>query len=434
MNGGDALVDTLLALGVDTGFTVPGESFLTVVEALRRQRARFRLLSTRHESGAAFAAEAFARLSGRPAAVFVSRGPGASNAAIGIHTARQSSTPLLLFIGHVRTRSKGREAFQEIDHHRMFAPVAKAVMEPETPADIQNVTAQAVQTCMSGRPGPVVVVLPRDITEAQLGTALPVNVLEPIRPVAPAASIQAAKDAVSAARFPIIIAGEQVAHEGAESVLAAFADKLVAPVVTAYRQLDVFPNDHPAYAGHLDINRADFQRDAFARADLILAVGSRLDGITTEDYSLLRVEQRLVHIYPDAEVLAGADADVAICSDVSAALSALSDGLGAVAGERVQWRDALHAAYLDMSSARGGHAQGAVDLSTVVRVVAEQAGDEAVLLTDGGSFARWVHRYYRFTRPAQLRRSGLRRHGLRGPRRPGRGARPSGSADHCLRR
>lgn len=399
MNGGDVLVDTLLALGVDTGFTVPGESFLTVVEALRRERAGFRLLSTRHESGAAFAAEAFARLSGRPAAVFVSRGPGATNAAIGVHTARQSSTPLLLFIGHVRTRSRGREAFQEIDHHRMFAPVAKAVMEPESPADIQTTTARALQACMSGRPGPVVVVLPRDITESKVDAAAPVSTLETMRPAAPAASIQAAQNTLSAARFPIIIAGERVVQERAEDVLAAFADKLVAPVLTAYRQLDAFPNDHSAYAGHLDINRAEFQRDAFARADLILAVGSRLDGITTEDYSLLRAEQRLVHIYPDADVLAGAGAHVAIYSDVSSALSALSRGLGAAAGERAQWRDALHAAYLDMSSAESGHARGAVDLSTVVRVIAEQAGDAAVLLTDGGSFARWVHRYYRFTRP-----------------------------------
>ena len=173
MNGGDALVDTLLAFGVDTGFTVPGESFLNVLEALRVKRDSFRLVSTRHESGGAFAAVGYGKLSGRPAAVFVSRGPGATNAAISVHTARQSSTPLLLFIGHVRTRSKGREAFQEIDHHRMFAPVAKAVMEPESAADIHRVTEQAVDESMTGRPGPVVVVLPRDITEARVDDALP---------------------------------------------------------------------------------------------------------------------------------------------------------------------------------------------------------------------------------------------------------------------
>jgi acetolactate synthase-1/2/3 large subunit len=399
VNGGDALVDALLALGVDTGFTVPGESFLAVIEALRRERDAFRLLSTRHESGAAFAAEAYARLSGRPAAVFVSRGPGATNAAIGIHTARQSSTPLLLFIGHVRTRSKGREAFQEIDHHRMFAPVAKAVMEPENNAHIGATAARALRESMSGRPGPVVVVLPRDITEASIGELLPMGSAAAVRPCAPAESIRAALGVISAARFPIIIAGEMVSHEQAESSLARFADTLAAPVVTAYRQMDVFPNDHPAYAGHLDINRANFQREAFARADLILAIGTRLDGITTEDYSLLRADQHLVHVYPDEDVLEGAAAEVAIFSDVQSALAGLQRELESAAHERESWRDTLHAAYLNLSSAGTGKAHGTVNLAAVVQHIADTVGDEAVLLTDGGSFARWVHRYYRFTRP-----------------------------------
>ena len=405
MNGGDALVDALLALGVDTGFTVPGESFLNVLEALRVKRDSFRLVSTRHESGGAFAAEAYGKLSGRPAAVFVSRGPGATNAAIGTHTARQGSTPLLLFIGHVRTRSKGREAFQEIDHHRMFAPVAKAVMEPESTADIQRVTGQAVHESMAGRPGPVVVVLPRDLTEAQVDDASPAA--PPVdttttRPKASAESIQHALEAVSAAQFPIIIAGEMVSHERAENVLVEFTEKLAAPVMTAYRQMDVFPNHHPAYAGHLEINRAAFQRDAFARCDLVLAVGTRLDGITTEDYALLRADQRLVHLYPDKKVLEHAAADIALHSEVTPALTSLLPELDGFSAERAAWRDGLHAAYLDLSSAKAEQAHGAVDLSSVVRVIADTVGDEAVLLTDSGSFARWVHRYYRFSSPRRF--------------------------------
>lgn len=398
MNGGDALVDTLLASGVDTGFTVPGESFLTVLEALRRKRDTFRLVSTRHESGAAFAAEAYARLSGRPAAVFVSRGPGATNAAIGIHTARQSSTPLVLFIGHVRTRSKGREAFQEIDHHRMFGPVAKAVMEPGSSADIHTITGRAVQESLAGRPGPVVVVLPRDITESRVEDASPARAEAANRPNASEDSIQAARNAISAAQFPIIIAGEMVAHECAEDVLVEYAHKLAAPVVSAYRQMDVFPNNHSSYVGHLDINRADFQRDAFTRADLILAIGTRLDGITTEDYSLLREDQRLVHIYPDMAVLQHAAADLSICSHVRPALARLMPEMEDIPAERASWRDALHAAYLEHSSTSSGKAHGAMNLSTVVKVIADTAGDQAILLTDGGSFARWVHRYYRFNK------------------------------------
>lgn len=399
MNGGDALVDALLALGVDTGFTVPGESFLNVLEALRVNRSSFRLVSTRHESGAAFAAEVYGKLTGRPACVFVSRGPGATNAAIGIHTARQSSAPLLLFIGHVRTRSKGREAFQEIDHHRMFGPVAKAVFEPGNAAEIPSTVAKAAHEAVAGRPGPVVVVLPRDITESRLDAAPPIRAIEPARLSASAQSVEAATDAITSATFPIIIAGEMVSHERAERALMDFTEKLTAPVMSAYRQMGVFPNEHPAYAGHLDINRATFQREAFARADLILAVGTRLDGITTEDYSLLRPDQHLVHIYPDIEVLERANADVALHSDIIPALTALGSGLGGVAENLRAWRDELHTAYLDYSDPATSEARGRLDLSDVVRRIADSIGDAPVLLTDGGSFARWVHRYYRFSRP-----------------------------------
>jgi acetolactate synthase-1/2/3 large subunit len=402
MNGGEALVEALVALGVDTGFTVPGESFLNVLEALRVRRDAFRLVSTRHESGAAFAAEAYGKLSGRPAAVFVSRGPGATNAAIGIHTARQSSTPLLLFVGHVRTRSKGREAFQEIDHHRMFGPVAKAVMEPDGPADIRGTVARAARAAAAGRPGPVVVVLPRDITEARVDGADRPDAIDTERPRATQESIDAAVEALAAARFPLIIAGEMIAYEGAEGALVDLADTLAAPVMAAYRHMDAFPNHHPAYAGHLDINRAAFQRDAFARADLVLAVGTRLDGITTEDYSLLRPEQHLVHLYPDEEVLERAAADVAVHADVTSALTRLHRGLDGKSDERLAWRDELHAAYMTLSTAPSGDARGAVDLSAVTGAIAGTVGDDAVLLTDGGSFARWVHRYYRFTRPRRF--------------------------------
>ena len=166
--GGDALVETLCAHGVDTAFTVSGESFRYVLDARRRRPDRIRLLATRHEGGAAFAAEAFGKIARRPAAVLVSRGPGASNAAIGVHTARQDCTPMLLFVGQVRTRSRGKEAFQEIDHHRMFGSLAKAVLEPRDAGSIADVTAEAVALSMAGRPGPVVVALPRDLTEMRL--------------------------------------------------------------------------------------------------------------------------------------------------------------------------------------------------------------------------------------------------------------------------
>ena len=212
MTGGEALVQTLLTHGVTQGFGVPGESYLAVLEGLRRERARFRLVVTRHESGATFAAEAYGKLARRPAAAFVTRGPGATNAAIGIHTATQDSTPVLLFVGHVPTHAKGREAFQEIDYHRMYAPVAKAVLEPESGADVAECTARAIRLSVAGRPGPVVVVLPEDVTEAGAGPPHP-GVAPALRPVPAPEGVREAARLVAGARHPLVIAGEMAAFE-----------------------------------------------------------------------------------------------------------------------------------------------------------------------------------------------------------------------------
>ena len=165
MNGGDALVATLLAHGVDTAFCVPGESYLAVLEALRRERDRLRLITNRHEAGASFAAEAYGKLTRTPGIAFVTRGPGATNAAIGVHTAAQDSTPMVLFIGQVPRAQKGLESFQEIDYHRMFEPIAKAVIEPAGPAEVAAATARALDLAIAGRPGPVIVPIPEDVTE-----------------------------------------------------------------------------------------------------------------------------------------------------------------------------------------------------------------------------------------------------------------------------
>ena len=399
VTGGDALVETLCAHGVDTAFTVSGESFLYVLDAMRRRPDRIRLLATRHEGGAAFAAEAFGKIAGRPAAVLVSRGPGASNAAIGVHTARQDCTPMLLFIGQVRTRSRGREAFQEIDHRRMFASLAKAVLEPRDAASIADVTAEAVALSMAGRPGPVVVALPRDLTEARLEQlAAPDRRLRPGRMPDPAAMAKAA-EMIGKARRPLIVAGELVAQQAASAALAAFAEATGAPVMAAYRRQDVMDNRHPAYAGHLEINRMPFQREAFAAADLIVAVGSRLDGITTEDGTLIRPDQESIQIYPDAAVLARSGCTLPIFGDVAPTLAELTSPTPPTSADRVALRDELHAAFLDFSSPDSFSASGAVDLAKALADLQSVQPADTVIVTDGGSFARWVHRFYRFTAP-----------------------------------
>jgi len=399
MNGGEALVETLVAHGVEHAFTVPGESFLTVLEALRQRQNRVRLVLTRHESGGTFAADAYAKLARKPAAVFVSRGPGATNASIGVHTAMQDSTPLLLFVGHVRVRSKGREAFQEADHHRLFGSLAKAVIEPASAKDIAECTARAWRQATAGRPGPVVVVLPRDLTEADAGEGpLPRPVPRPA--AGPSAeAVSAAAQAVAAAKRPLVLVGECVSYEGAQAALVAFAEASGAPVIAAYRRQDAFPNLHPAYAGHLEINRVGWQKRLLDEADLLVAVGSRLDAITSEEYTLPRAHQRLIMLHPEAEVVSRFQAEPGLVSDLAPALGALTAATGRPPAERLAWRDRLHQAYLDLSTPGSVPVHGEVDLARVTAETMRQVGEEAVLLTDGGSFARWIHRYYRFRRP-----------------------------------
>ncbi len=393
VTGGDVLVDTLIAHGVDTAFTVSGESFLAVLEALRRKRNQVRLITTRHEGGGSFAAEAFGKLTGRPAALFVSRGPGATNAAIGVHTARQDSSPLVLFIGHVRSTSQGREAFQEIDQKAMFAPIAKAVLQPNNSDQIAAVTARAIALSMAGRPGPVVVVLPRDLTDGAVGNH-EIPAFNPRPAVAPdGAALEQAAGMIAAAKRPLLLSGEIVAVQGARDDLIALAEATGAPVMTTYRRQDTFPNEHPAYAGHMEINRLPYQRQALDEADLLIAVGSRMDGITAEDGGLPGPHQDLLQIYPEAEVLARCQAKGQLLSDPGSACRALADRLEP---KQTAWRDDLHQSYLQSSEAGAVVVHGAVDLSLVAGDVRRLAPPETIILTDGGSFARWIHRFYRF--------------------------------------
>ena len=399
MDGGQALVQTLIDCGVDTAFSIPGESYLPILRAIQNSGNAIRLITPRHESGVTFAAEAYGKLTGRPAAGFVSRGPGATNASIGVHTASQDSTPLVLFIGHVPTSSKGREAFQEVDYHQMFGKMAKGVLEPESSAHVPDVVARAVTLSTAGRPGPVIVVMPKDITEGDAGDAAS----PPLRPRARAGmapdDVTEAAAMINAARKPIMITGEMASIDDAHPALIAFAEASGVAVSAAYRRQDTFPNEHAAYFGHLEINRVSFQNRAFEEADLIIAMGCRLDGISTQEFAIPRPDQKFIHIFPDRDVLARGAADIASAADIIPALQALTDAVASPTAERLAWRDELHAAYDQFARPGTIHIYGQVDLAQCVAEMQSQVPDDAVILCDSGTFARWVHRYYRFNQP-----------------------------------
>jgi len=398
MKGGEAVIETLIAHGVDTAFTVPGESFLYALGGMRKRADKIRLVSVRQEGGGAFMAEAFGKLTGRPAALFVSRGPGSSNAAIGIHTAMQDSTPMVVFVGHVNTKSMGRESFQEIDQHAFFGAVAKEVLSPKDTDDIARVTAEAVRLSTDGRPGPVVVQIPRDVSS--MDTNMPIPAPTARAPHLPDARlVDQAITMIDAANAPLVVAGEMISNQDAVEALTKFTEKTGIPVMSAYRRLDVMANSHDCYAGHLEINRFEIQLEAIEQSDLIIAVGTRLDGITSADETVFCNGKPLIHLYPDTEILGRFDSDVAIDTDMELGLKDLTRKLAPANNARRTRTAKLHDSFMTFSQPGNFTAYGDVDLARVIDIMDRIVDKETTIVTDAGSFSRWIHRYRRFEKP-----------------------------------
>jgi acetolactate synthase-1/2/3 large subunit len=403
MNGGEALVRTLVKHGVELAFNVPGESYLTILEELRQQRDRIKLVLTRHESTTTFAADAYGKVTGKPAAAFVTRGPGATNASIGLHTAKQDSTPLVLFIGHVPTREMGREAFQEIDYPTAFGPLTKAVIEVLRPEDCAAAAADALAIAVDGRPGPVAVVLPEDVTESEAGeVALPGPSPRPShQPDADA--IAKAGRLIEGAQHPIIIGGELIGLESAHAAFADFAERIGAGVTCTFRRQDILPQDHPANLGHFGLTLASYQWDYWKECDLVIIAGARPDGVSIQDYTLLRDDQTVIHIYPEAEAFTQTAPTVALDSDLLPALKALGDALNGVdSNERLAWRANHHEAHAKfMTPGLDPQAQclGDVDMAEITRILGERLPEESTIVNDSGAFASWLHRHYPYRAP-----------------------------------
>ncbi|MBT5435346.1 MAG: hypothetical protein HOK83_16985, partial [Rhodospirillaceae bacterium] len=338
MNGGEALVETLASHGVDTVFCVPGESYLAVLEGLRRNDNSMRLVTNRHESGAAFAANGYAKISRKPGIAFVSRGPGATNASIGVHTADQDSIPLVLFIGQIPLIEMGREAFQEIDYKAFYGTIAKAVLEPLNATDVARATADALTLAQSGRPGPVVVVLPEDVTEADGGDiAIPVP-RAATTGQASDAQISAAAAMIDKAERVLIIGGELIKSEAATMQLGAFAESIGGAVVAAFRCQDVLNNDHPAYVGLFGLGRPPYLKETWAEADLVILAGSRLDAITSEDFALRDDDKTILMLHPSADTIAQIGPDMGIAAAVGPPLQALATATETPGAERAAWQ------------------------------------------------------------------------------------------------
>ncbi|WP_374441043.1 thiamine pyrophosphate-binding protein [Pseudomonas panipatensis] len=398
-NGGQILVDALAGNAVDTVYCIPGESYLPVLDALH-DAPGIRTIVTRHEGAASNMADAYGKLTGRPGICFVTRGPGATHAANGVHTAKQDSTPMILFIGQVESAFKGREAFQEVDYRQMFGGLAKWATEIDDIRRIPEIVAQAFSVAQSGRPGPVVIGLPEEVLfgSAAVADAAPARIAQ----AAPEASALAElRERLQAARKPLLIVGGSGWNEAARQALQAFVEANGLPVAASFRRQDLFDNRHPNYVGQLGFGVAPRLAERVRDSDLLLVLGSRLSETPTAGYTLIqspRPTQTLIHVHPDSEELGRVyQADLPITASMPAIASALASLEPLADRPWDAWTAAARADYLAYSTAPQPSAELAgVDLAAVVAHLNEVLPDDAVISNGAGNYAVWVHRFYRY--------------------------------------
>ena len=397
---GHALVEALVAQGVDTCFGVPGESYLAVLDGFHEHRERIRFIGCRQEGGAAFMAEAQGKLSGRPGICFVTRGPGATNASIGLHTAFQDSTPMVLFVGQVASDQRDREAFQEVDYRQMFGPgtlgMAKWVGEVHDADRLPEYVARAFHTALQGRPGPVVLVLPEDMLTTM--TAAPVLPRVQVAHAWPApGALRDVRSMLLAAERPIVIAGGGGWDAEACAALQRFAENWQLPVGNGFRFQDTFDNRHPLYAGDVGIGINPKLAARIRDADLVLAIGVRLGEMTTGGYTLLEVprpKQKLIHVHAGPEELGRVyAADLLLQSSMACAAKALES---LAAPPELPWAAHARAANADYVANHEAPAVEPLDMAVVIKTLARRLPADTVWTNGAGNYSGWLHRYVRY--------------------------------------
>jgi acetolactate synthase-1/2/3 large subunit len=397
---GHALVEALIAQGVDTVFGVPGESFLAALDGFHEHRDRIRFVACRHEGGAAFMAEAHGKLTGRPGVCFVTRGPGATNASIGVHVAFQDSTPMILLVGQVAADQRDREAFQEIDYRQMFGPgtlgLAKWVGEIHSPDRLPEYVARAFRTAMQGRPGPVVLALPEDM----LSTATAAPALPHVQPALAHPDPQVVeqfRQLLIKSERPFAIVGGSGWTADSACDFERFAEDWEIPVGCAFRFQDVFDNRHRLYAGDVGIGINARLAQRIRESDLILAVGVRLGEMTTGGYTLLAAptpRQPLVHIHAGAEELGRVYQPTIALQCATAAIGcALAEVDPPTPRSPVAGAQA-HAEYLANLQATPVEP---MDLAVVVKTIEAMAPAGAIYTNGAGNYAGWLHRFHQYT-------------------------------------
>jgi acetolactate synthase-1/2/3 large subunit len=396
-SGGQALVDQLALHGVDAIFCVPGESYLPILDALHD--APIRLVSCRHEASAANMAEAYGKLTGRPGICLVTRGPGATHASVGVHTAWQDSTPLLLLVGQVPRAVRGRDAFQELDYPAVFGSTTKWAAEVDRADGIPDAAAHAFATALSGRPGPVVLALPEDVLGEETDAAE--EVPEPVVAPSPAAGeLDRLRELLAGATRPLVIVGEGGWSEAAARDALAFAEANALPVAASFRCQDYVDNRSHVYAGHLTVAPDPALARRVESADLVLAIGGRLGDVTTSGYTLLdvpRPRQTVVHVHPDPDEPGRVyETDLAIASGLPEFAAAAATLASVDPVPWAAWTAEARADYL--ANLRHTPRPVDVDLGEVMAFLRRRLPDDAVFTSGAGNFTVWAHRFYEFSR------------------------------------
>jgi acetolactate synthase-1/2/3 large subunit len=395
-HGGKILADALVAQGVKLAFGVPGESYLPVLDGLHDLQDKLRFIVCRQEGGASYMAEAYGKLTGEPGVLFVTRGPGATNGAIGVHTGLQDSTPMVVFIGQVPNEFAEREAFQEIDYRRMYGQMAKWVGQIDRVERIPEYVSRAFHTAVAGRPGPVILALPEDTLFGEAAVA-DVPKHHVVRPSPSPAQVEELKRLLGTAKSPFVLLGGGGWDRGATQKLQAWIEASGLPVGTSFRCQDLFDNRSPNYVGDVGIGINPKLAQRVKEADVLLVIGARLGEMTTSAYTLVDApvpRQALVHVHGGAEEL-GRVYRPALA--INSGMAQFVDALQNIQISNAGWKEATSAArkeFLEWTEPRS--MPGQVQYGEIIRWLSEHLPDDTIVAGGAGNFAGWLHRHFRY--------------------------------------
>ena len=397
-------VQTLKNHGVDRFFCVPGESYLSVMDELLHSPG-IDVVTCRHEGGAGFMAVADAKCTGKAGVAFVSRGPGATNASISVHSAHQGGIPMVLFIGQINRISTGKMHLQEMDFIKTFSDMAKHVEQINTPSEIANVTARAFHIAESGIPGPVVIAIPTDVLETKVEIA-DVKQIKINPPLAFPSKVKEVSDELYSAKRPVLVVGGQIhISDKARKLVQIVAEKYNLPVLCTYEHQDIFSHNHKHYAGELGLRPPEPIRKNALEADLVLVVGHRFNGVPNMAYKFPSPKQKFIHVLPDPNSIGKIfRTDLSIVADGENFLEQLSMvDSNKVSSNKDEWVKLCHNRYLENDATKPPrNANDGLDFAHLIDSLGKLAPEDAIITNDAGNFTSWMHHRFPFKSSMKL--------------------------------